>query len=456
MRLTGSGPPAIIIANAMADLDQEGISGRLRARFSTYQEAPPRHRLALLGVGVVVLAALAYGAYSWYYWRHHIATDDAYIAAHIAPMSARVPGTVVEVLVDDNQDVKADQVLVRLDPRDYEVAVTQARAAVASAKGDLENAVANVPLTDESTRSLVQQADAVLGATEHGAEMARHDVDERRSVVQAKQAAVAAAEAAVRAAQADYDRSKADRDRVAALVRAQLVAQQDMDHAEAAYRTADAALDAARKRLDQARSEATQAEASLRTQQAAVAQSVRRVDESRASLENARTQRQQVRLRRAQVEAAQGRLAQALANLQQAELNLTYCTIRAPMAGRVSRKTVEVGQVVAAGQALLAVVDLDDVWVVANYKETELTHVRAGQSATVTVDTYPGKTFRAHVDSVQAGSGAVFSLLPPENATGNFVKVVQRVPVKLVFERGENAQHLLVPGMSVIPVIAIR
>jgi membrane fusion protein (multidrug efflux system) len=267
---------------------------------------------------------------------------------------------------------------------------------------------------------------------------------------------VAAADAAVRSAQADYDRSKADRNRIAALVKDGLVAQQDMDHAEATYRTAEATLDASRKRLDQARSEVAQAEASLRTQQAAVAQAVRRVDESRASLENARSQRQQVRLRQTQVEAAQGRLAQALANLQQAELNLAYCTIRAPMAGRVGRRAVEPGQVVTVGQSLLTVVDLDDVWVVANYKETELTHVRPGQRATVTVDTYPGKSFKARVDSIQAGSGAVFSLLPPENATGNFVKVVQRVPVKLVFEPGENAEHLLVPGMSVVPVIAIR
>src|SRR6266481_9863685 len=243
----------------MTDLDQEGISGRLRARFTTYQEAPPRRRYALLGLALVALIAIGYGIYTWYYWRHHISTADAYITAHIAPMSARVPGIVVEVAVNDNQDVKPDQVLLRLDPRDYEVAVAQARAAVVSAKGDLQNAVVSVPLTDDSTRSLVQQADAALGATQHGTEMARQDLEQRLAEIQSRLSAVDAAEAAVRSAQADYDRAKLDRDRIAALVKNLLVAQQDMDHAEAAYRTAEAALDAARKRLDQARSDVFQA-----------------------------------------------------------------------------------------------------------------------------------------------------------------------------------------------------
>ncbi|MGH2402446.1 MAG: biotin/lipoyl-binding protein, partial [Candidatus Limnocylindria bacterium] len=204
----------------MTDLDQEGISGRLRARFSTYQDGPPRRRYLLLASVVAILAGAAYGGYLWYYWRHHISTDDVYITAHIAPMSARIPGIVVEVLVDDNQDVKADQVLARVDPRDFEVAVAQARAAVAGAKGDLELALAGVPLADDSTRSLVQQANAALGASRHGTEMARHDLEERRGQLLAKQAAVAAADAAVRSAQADYERSKGDRDRMAALVKA--------------------------------------------------------------------------------------------------------------------------------------------------------------------------------------------------------------------------------------------
>lgn len=159
---------------------------------------------------------------------------------------------------------------------------------------------------------------------------------------------------------------------------------------------------------------------------------------------------------KSQVEAARSRLAQANANLRQAELNLDYATIRAPVGGQVTKKTVEVGQVIQPGQSLLSIVDLERVWVVANFKETELTHVRPGQRATVTVDTHPGVVFEARVDSIQAGSGAVFSLLPPENATGNFIKVVQRVPVKLTFESRGNPRHLLVPGMSVVPTIATR
>ncbi len=440
----------------MADLHDEGLSGRLRERFVTLRQAPPRRRRALAAGAVLLLVALAYGGYLWWYSRTHISTDDAYIAGHISPVSARVSGTVLQVMVSDNQDIRTDVVLVRLDPRDYEVALAQARAAVAAAQGDLENATATVPLTDESTRSLVQQAEATLGASQHGSEMAVHDLEDRRNQLQAKRSAIAAAEAVVRGAQADFERSQLDRDRVKELVRQKLVAQQEWDHSEAAYLNARATLDAVRDKLNQARSEAAQAEAAVQTQRAAVSQAIRRVDESRAALANARSQRQQVRLREAQVEAARGRLAQAMANLQQAELNLAYTQIRAPFGGRITKKTVEVGQVVQPGQPLLSVVDLDDVWVVANYKETELTHVRPGQTASVTVDTYPGRAFKARVDSIQAGSGAVFSLLPPENATGNYVKVVQRVPVKLVFLPGENKQHLLVPGMSVVPTVALR
>jgi membrane fusion protein (multidrug efflux system) len=405
---------------------------------------------------ILLLAAAGYGVHLWRYYTHHVSTDDAFVTAHISPVSARISGTIIEVLVQDNQDVHAGDVLVRLDPRDREVALAQTRAAVAAGRGDLENARVNVPLADLSTASLVQQATSALAAAEQGIEVATHDLDQRRSEVASRRAAVAGAEAMVRAAESDFERARLDRDRMAMLAQKALVAQQDVDHADATFRNAQAVLDGARQKLVQASSDARQVEAAVRSQEATLAQARQRVGESRAALAQARSQREQVKVRSADVDSAQGRLAQAEANREAAELNVAYTTIRAPAAGRVSRKTVEVGQVVQAGQQLMAVVDLDDVWVLANFKETELTGVRAGQRATVTVDTYPGVVFHARVDSIQGGSGAVFSLLPPENATGNFVKVVQRIPVKLVVERGENRQHLLVPGMSVVPTIALR
>jgi membrane fusion protein (multidrug efflux system) len=409
---------------------------------------------------VLLLAGLAGGlVYGIPWWRHlqaHVSTDDAFVTARIAPVSARVAGHVAEVLVADNQEVRAGDPLVKLDVRDFQVALAEARASAEAARADLRNASLNVPLASETTQSAVHQADAALAAVEQGAETARHDLDQRRGELSAKESAVLAADAGVRAATADFERARLDRTRLAELFRAQLVARQDVDHAETTLETARATLDAARERLAQARGEAQQMTAAVQSQASAVLQAGRRVEEARASLASARSQRQQVPLRQAQVDAAQGRLDQALASLAQTELNLTYTTIRAPRNGRVTKKTVEVGQVLQPGQLLLAVVDLSDLWVVANFKETDLTQVRPGQPATVTVDTYPGVVLRARVDSIQAGSGAVFTLLPPENSSGNFVKVVQRVPVKLVFEPGETARHALVPGMSVIPTITIH
>ncbi|HWU38677.1 MAG TPA: HlyD family secretion protein [Candidatus Acidoferrum sp.] len=422
----------------------------------TQRHISQQRLFVLIALAVLLVGALGYGGYLLHYWRSHVSTDDAYVTAHLAPVSARIPGTVLEVSVNDNQDVKAGDVLVRLDPKDYEVALEQARAAADMAKADLENALVNVPLTDETTRSLVQQAEAAEAGAMDASQVALHGLEERRGQLKANEAAEAAAKAAVRMAEADLERAGLDRDRFKDLVQAQMIAQMDYDHADAAFRSAQAALDLARQKVDQAHEQSLQAAAAVRSQTATLAQSRRREQEAEAALANARSQRQQVKVRQAQVDAARSRVGQALANLRQAELNLDYSTIKAPVGGRVTKKTVEIGQVVQPVQPLLSVVDLDDVWVVANYKETELTDVRPGQRATITVDTYPGTVFNARVDSVQAGSGAVFSLLPPENATGNFVKVVQRVPVKIVFDPGENSRHLLVPGMSVVPTIEIR
>ncbi len=365
--------------------------------FSGLRRLRPRRTVTLAVFGIFVLAALAFGIHLWLYSQTHISTDDAFITANIAPISAQISGIVQQVPVNDNQQVKAGEVLVRLDPRNYEAGLAQAKAAVETAKGDLQNAILGVPYMADTTRSQVQQAEATLAAAQDGQQVATHDLQVRESDLKGQQAAAAAAAAGVQAAQADLEKARQDRDRMADLLKKGYVAQQDYDHAQATYLSAEASLEAARQRLDQAKQVALQSAAAVRSQQATLAQSARRVQEARAALANAESQTQQVKLREAQVDAARGRLAQAEANLQQAELNLSYTTIRAPFDGRVTQKSAEPGQVVQPGQPLLSIVGLGDVWVLANYKETELTHVKPGDPATVTVDAYPGVVFKGHL-----------------------------------------------------------
>ncbi len=417
---------------------------------------PRRRALVVSGLTLVALAAGAYGIHLWRYWARHVSTDDAFVEAHVSPVSARVRGIVVAVLVRDNQEVPAGAPLVRVDPRDFEVKVHQARAAVATAESRLRMVIAGVPVTDESTRSQVALAEATAAKAGLGIEGAQRVGEERRSRLLARRAAVQAAEADVAALRAAFERARLDRGRMAELLGRTLIARQEFDHAESALQMAGAALEAARQRLDVARAEVAQAEADVASQAVALAQAHRQREESEAALRDARGRRGEVAIRAAEVASAQAQLEEARANLREAELNHEYATITAPVAGRVTRRTVEVGQVVQPGQPLLAVVDVTTVWVIANYKETQLAHVRPGQRATIRVDTHPGLVLRAHVDSIQSGTGSRFSLLPPENASGNFVKVVQRIPVKLVLEPGQDGHAPLVPGMSVIPVIEVR
>lgn len=414
-------------------------------------------RWVVVGVAAVTFASgLGYGAWLWRYWRAHVSTDDAFVEARIAPVSAKVSGMVRDVPVADNQAVRAGEILVRLDPRDYEVLVEQARAAVLIAQGEEKKASAGVPLSEESTASLVQQAEAALQASILEVDAAASALEERRGRVRARQAGVAAARAAVAGARAAFEKARLDRERMDKLVREGLVAQQEFDHADAAFGSAEAALEATRRQFEEAEGEFHRAEAEIQIQKVIVERARQLVEERRAQLANAKSRRREVGVQRAEAEAARGRLARALAALDEAELRLAETVIRAPFDGRATKKTVEIGQVVQPGQLLMAVVSRDNVWIVANYKETQLTHVRPGQLATVTVDTYPRVVFKARVDSIQSGTGTRFSLLPPENASGNFVKVVQRIPVKLALEPGQNDGYLLVPGMSVVSTIEIR
>jgi membrane fusion protein, multidrug efflux system len=412
--------------------------------------------MALALIGIVALAAGVYGYRLWRYWDRHVSTDDAFVEAHVSPVSARVRGTVVEVLVSDNQHVAAGAPLVRLDPRDLEVKVHQARAAVKTAESRMRTAAAGVPMTDESTRSQVALAEATAAKEALGVDGARRALDERRSRLLARRATVQAVQAEVTARRADLEKARLDHGRLQELFKRDLVSRQEFDHADIAAKTSAAALEMALQRLEGARAEVAQAEHEVASQDVVLAQAVRLREAADAGLRDARSRRGEVTIRSAEVASAEAQLAEARATLGEAELNLEYATITAPVAGRVTRRTVEVGQTVQPGQPLLAVVDVGNVWVIANYKETQLTHVRPGQPVTISVDTHPGLVLHAHVDSIQSGTGSRFSLLPPENASGNFVKVVQRIPVKLVLEPGQNGHALLVPGMSVVPVIRIR
>jgi membrane fusion protein, multidrug efflux system len=400
--------------------------------------APARgRRLPLIAGGVLLLVVIG-GVWAWLSAGKQ-STDDAQVDGHITQLATRVGGTVVKVAVVDNQHVEAGTVVAQIDPRDYQVAVDRARAELADAQAASAAAATGVPIADVSTRSDVSQAAGSVDEAQAGIAVAA-------SQVEAAKAQLVALQARLREREATATKNTRDVERFRPLLAKEEIAQQQFDAAVAAADAARAAADAAKS--DVAAGETAIAVAQQRTVQARAAAA-----QAQASLQTTRTAPQQREASRARATGAEARVKQMEAALAQAELNLERTTIKAPSAGVVSRKMIEVGQVVQAGQPLMALVALADVWVVANFKETQLADVRAGQRATIEVDALGGREFSGHVDSLSAATGARFSLLPPENATGNYVKVVQRVPVKIVFEPGQDPDHLLRPGMSVFPTI---
>jgi membrane fusion protein (multidrug efflux system) len=346
---------------------------------------------------------------------------------------------VIKVAVKDNQLVEEGTVLAEIDPRDYQVAVDRARAELADAQATATATGTGVPIAEVSTRSDVRTAAGGLEEAQAGIAMAE-------SQIKAAQAQLVASQARLREREATATKTARDVERLRPLLAKEEIAQQQFD-------AAVAASDAARAAADAAKSDVAAAETAVAVAEHRTAQAKATAAQAQAGLQSARTGPQQLQVTKARAAGAEARVKQAQAALEQAELNLSRTTIKAPSAGIVSRKTIEVGQVVQAGQPLMALVTLADVWVVANFKETQLRDMRVGQPANVEVDALGGREFKGHVDSLAAATGAKFSLLPPENATGNYVKVVQRVPVKIVFEPGQDPDHRLRPGMSVTPTV---
>jgi len=389
-------------------------------------------------IPVVVVILLGVGLWLWITAGRE-STDDAQTDAHVVQISARAGGTVQRVLVNDNQTVDAGQTLVAIDPRDYQVALDRAKAELADAEAAARAASAGVAVTSTSATSGVTTATG-------GVTQARAAVEEAERGIEGAQGQLVAARSQVRQAEANSTKASRDVERLKGLLAKDEVSQQ-------LYDSAIAAADAQRAAVDAAKGGVAAAEAGVRAAQSRLMQAHVAEDQAGAALKNAQTAPQQISVVQARAAAAEAHAQQARAQLAQAELNLEYATVKAPVKGLVSRKTVEVGQIVQPGQPLMAIIPLEDVWITANFKETQLQNMRPGQRATVKVDAIGGKEFAGKVDSIAGATGARFALLPPENATGNFVKVVQRVPVKIVLDPGQDPEHLLRPGLSAEPTV---
>jgi membrane fusion protein (multidrug efflux system) len=406
---------------------------------ATTSFANSRRSLAI--AGVVILLLIGAGVWFWL-TRGYEQTDDAQVDAHVTQVSSRVSGTVLKVAVKDNQVVEAGALLVEIDPRDYQVAVEKARAELADAEASALAAQSSVPITSTTAAGNVSTARGSVEQAHSGVEAATKEIEAAR-------ARLSAAQARLREAEANATRTARDVERLRGLFEKDEVSQQQFD-------AAVAAAEGQRAATDTARSQIAEAEAGIHMSESRLAQAKSVEEQARAGLRTAQTGPEQVAATRARASSAEARVQQAKATLAQAELNLEYTSIKAPARGVVARKGINAGQVVQVGQPLLALVQNDEVWVTANFKETQLSRMRPGQRATIEVDAYDGKEYEGRVDSIAPATGARFSLLPPENATGNFVKVVQRVPVKIVLEPGQDPEHLLRPGMSVTPTVYLQ
>jgi membrane fusion protein, multidrug efflux system len=394
--------------------------------------ARPRSR-AKYFVVLALLILVAAGTAAYLHFQDRVSTDDATVDGHISAVAPKISGNVIEVLVKDNQPVKAGDVLVRIDPRDYQAKVSQAKAAVLQAESQLQSARQVIPWTNETTQSAVTAADAQLANAVSEQEHARLVYE------QASGSDLAFAEANVRTRQAANERAQADLDRMKPLVDKAEISKLQYDSYLAAARVAESELKASQEKLGSARKDAEIKKTALDSAQS-------RVNQAKAQVTSATANRKEVPIRSSDAGGASARVAAANASLEAAQLELSYTTLLAPIDGVVTRKSVEIGQMVGAGQSLMAIVPLSDVWVTANFKETQLANVRPGQRAEMAVDMY-GRTVSGRVDSISGATGSRLSLLPPENATGNFVKVVQRIPVKILVDPDQKL--VLRPGMNV-------
>ncbi len=400
-------------------------------------------KLFLAGFGVASVVAIVFGYRYWQYSSTHQSSDNAIVMGHIHQVSSKIAGTVTEVLVSDNQEVTSGQILVKLDRKDFENKVQQAQAALASARSKADAAKETIALAAQTSRGNTTQAEGDIGIAQAAISTAQATVEEAQAGIPLAESQVAQADANLQKAQADYDRYEI-------LYQQGAVTLQQLETAKATYGVNRAQKTTAVQGVQQAEARLTQAKESITSAQAKLAASQGGVEQATASA-------QQTAVNRSQYEAAKGSIAESIAALKEAELQLSYINITAPSAGRIGKKNVEVGNRVQVGTPLMAIIG-NEYWIVANLKETQLNRIKLGQSVEVKLDAFPKQTFTGRVDSLSPASGAQFALLPPDNATGNFTKIVQRIPVKIILDPQSISGYAdrITPGMSAEVTIEIK
>lgn len=383
------------------------------------RNGPAKRRLKV--VGYAALLALAAGTVYWLaVARHRVTTDNAYVVADSALITSRVAGTIVRRHVENDDKVTAGAVLLQLDPADYQAAVDRSRAAVLRLDAEIQVAEVSIELIDVQTRSQVEAAEAALLLAQDREREARFRLEENERLRGG--------------AQADLSHAKRDLERFSNLLQAGAGSEQQRDRTSTSYK--------------KAKSQAEALDAQIAASRAALAGALQEVERARAQLDTFKGDLLRREIERHKLAAQKAKRSELKAELELAELNLSYCTLRSPLNGYVAQSRVQVGERVQPGQGLMAVVPLADVYVEANLKETQLEDVRVGQPVTLAADTFPGRVYRGRIAGIRAGTGAAFSLLPPENATGNWIKVVQRIPVKIVLDQPPPPEYPLRVGTS--------
>ena len=410
-----SGRPGTAVADDQNDSDQRQP-----------EPAQKKKRRSFIIIGIVALLVVI-ALLFWWHSTFYEDTDDASIAGHLIQISSRIQGHVLKVNFTENQSVKAGDVLVEIDPRDYQVTVSQDEANLEAAEANYESAKVNVPITNIQSTSNISSAGASVQGSDAGIHRAQRQYEQ--------------AQAAVAQAEANNIKAQQDLQRYTPLVEKDVISKQQYDQYVATARASEAQLQ--------------EAKASAIAAEDQIAISKQQKLESIAQLQNARNGPNQVKSQKSKADQAAAQVEQARAELDQARLNLSYTKILAPADGIVTKKSVEIGDNASVGQNLATLVSLDDIWITANFKETQLRHMQIGQPVKIHVDAY-GRDYNGHVTQVGGATGSNLSLFPPENATGNYVKVVQRVPVRIDLDQGENQDHILRPGLSVEPTVRVK